>query len=203
MQQSSRHGERSLTDAARDLVNCAAQHPMHYTPPSVVFWFASGVFAKLAAQLQAVGVMVKGQLVTIDPLRPIKALSNHDDGSEDDDKKSEHYDDSEIEDDIELRETVRELWKAHNRYACAIENSAGYNLVPTVRAELVRDHQRNIPATKINYEELAANTEKECARRHTEHILGYRSIGTTLLAYDGFGRDLESNPCKCFRCAAQ
>lgn len=57
------YGQRSIVEHGEEFVRCSKQHVHFYKTPTVVFVFAYGIEAALAAELEAVGVVVEGTRV--------------------------------------------------------------------------------------------------------------------------------------------
>lgn len=56
-------GDRSVIGQAAEFLLAAAQHPLHYTHPRVLFAFFNGVSVPIATELQRMGVEVSGELI--------------------------------------------------------------------------------------------------------------------------------------------
>lgn len=69
-------GQKSVVEAAQELLDCAKESPYMYTTPTVCFDFTRGVGKDVAKELESLGVVVKG------PLLNDEELLNEDDGKE-------------------------------------------------------------------------------------------------------------------------
>ncbi|KNC49873.1 UPF0415 protein C7orf25 [Thecamonas trahens ATCC 50062] len=63
-----RASSSSMIDQARHLLDAAAEHPHGFTIPAVVYVFVGGVSISVAADLEALGIVVRGERVDLGPL---------------------------------------------------------------------------------------------------------------------------------------
>ncbi len=75
------YGQRSLLDQASDFLEAAYEHPHHFEPPRVVFVFHSGVTENVAKKLLAMGLEVKGDVVS-SPASLVEFTSDSEDSAE-------------------------------------------------------------------------------------------------------------------------
>nr|CAG4635047.1 EOG090X0CWG [Alona affinis] len=59
-------GQKSVIEQAKDYLLCAQQHPYHFNPPKVIFFFSNGISTWMAQKLAKIGIEIEGNIVEIE-----------------------------------------------------------------------------------------------------------------------------------------